>query len=250
MPGAGLNALCFAPFARSLTDELHVVGLDLSGHGRSDRSERVDWSLFVDDVVAAVRAVGVPAFGVGHSLGATALIGAESTRPGSFSGLFCYEPIITDEAMPDRPPSGANAEAARRRRRRFVSRQEALARFSTRPPLAHFDPDALAGYLEDGLVDGKDGSVSLACTPETEAAIYESAADFHVLDMLDQVRCPVTVAFGSESNVMSRAGAEVVCRRLAQARVVEVQRTDHFGPFTEPALVASAVITALRTPEA
>jgi pimeloyl-ACP methyl ester carboxylesterase len=248
--GAGLNALCFAPLARSLIDALHVVGIDLSGHGRSDRPERVDWSVFVEDIVSATMAIGVPAVGIGHSLGASALLGAEAARPGLFGALFCYEPIVIDDAMPDRPPSGANAEAARRRKPGFDSRDEARSRFSTRPPFALFDPEALAGYLEEGLVDTDDGSVLLACSPETEAAIYESARDFDIFDVLDRIHCPVAVAFGSESNVMSRAGADVVSGRLARSHVVEVQGTGHFGPFTDPTRVAAAVITLLRTPAA
>ncbi len=245
--GAGLNGLCFSPLAAALVNEFHCVGVDLSGHGRSDTPLQTEWSVFADDVTAASDALGTGGIGVGHSLGASALLGAEASRPGSFAALFCYEPIVIDEAMPDRPPSGANAQAARRRKQGFSSRGEALERFSVRPPFSSFDQAALSGYLDEGLVNNVDGTVLLACSPDTEAAIYESAADFDLLGLLDRVACPVTVAFGGSSSVMSRAGAEVVVSRLAHSQVAEIPGLDHFGPFTSPDIVADAVFRALRT---
>jgi pimeloyl-ACP methyl ester carboxylesterase len=247
--GAGLNALCFAPLARALATELRCVGLDLSGHGCSDAPPRVDWSVFADDVGAAVQELGAEMIGVGHSLGASALFTAEAARPGSFAALFCYEPIVIDDALPNRPQSGADARLARRRTPRFASRDEAGERFSAKSPFATFDPDALAGYLEEGLVDDE-GSVLLACRPETEAAIYESAPEFDVLGLLDRVNCPVTVAFGESSDVMKGADAEVVASRLSHGRTAPIPGLDHFGPFNAPALVAEVLLQGLRTAEA
>jgi pimeloyl-ACP methyl ester carboxylesterase len=248
--GAGLNASCFAPLASALAETLHCVGIDLSGHGHSEEPSHVDWSVFVDDVLAASRSLGSGLIGVGHSLGATALLGAAASDPASLAALICYEPIVIDQAMPDRPPSAANAAGARRRRAEFPSRQQALEHFSTRPPFTSFDRAALAGYLEEGLLDDGDGSLRLACRPETEAAIYETAAAFDVLGLLDRVDCPVTVAFGDSSDVMSGAGAEVVAERLGHAQIASLKGLDHFGPFDSPLLVAEMVVRQLRTPEA
>jgi pimeloyl-ACP methyl ester carboxylesterase len=248
--GAGLNASCFAPLASALAESLHCVGVDLSGHGHSDAPSRVDWSVFVDDVLASSRSLGSGVIGVGHSLGATALLGAAASAPASFAALICYEPIVIDQAMPDRPPSAANAAGARRRRAEFPSRRQAFEHFSTRPPFASFDRAALAGYLNEGLIDCGDGSVRLACRPETEAAIYETAADFDVLGLLDRVTCPVTVAFGQSSEVMSGPGAEVVAGRLPNSRIASILGLGHFGPFDSPVLAAEMVVHQLRTAEA
>ncbi len=245
--GAGLNALCFSPLAAALVNKFRCVGVDLSGHGRSDTPSQIEWRVFADDVTAAADALGADAIGVGHSLGASALLDAEASRPGTFAEMFCYEPIVIDEAMPDRPPSGASAQAARRRKQGFSSREEAFERFSTRPPFASFDQAALSGYLDEGLIGKNDGTVLLACSPDTEAAIYESAADFDLLGVLDRVACPVTVAFGGSSSVMSRAGAEAVVSRLARGQVEQIPGLDHFGPFSSPDAVADAVFRALRT---
>ncbi len=226
------------------------MGLDLSGHGHSEEPPQPNWSVFQSDVVSAANTLGDGIVGVGHSLGASALLGAAASDPRRFAALYCYEPIVIDDAMPDRPPSGANAQLARRRRAEFSSRKEALERFSDRPPFLEFDRSALAGYLEDGLVDKPDGSVRLSCRPEFEAQIYESAADYDVLGLLRSVSCPVTVAFGTRSEVMSRAGAEVVATRLADARVESVPGLDHFGPFSSPLVLADAISHWLRTPAA
>ncbi len=248
--GAGLNALCFAPLADALSDASRCVGLDLSGHGRSEAPSRVGWPVFVGDVLVAARELDARMIGVGHSLGANALLGAEAARPGSFAALFCYEPIVIDDAAAGQARGDANARLARRRRLVFSSRYEAFEHFSTRPPFSSFDPRALAGYLKEGLVEGENGSVVLACNPETEAAIYETAADFDVLGLLDRVDCPVMIAFGESSEVMTGAGAEMVASRLSHGRIVPIADLDHFGPFNAPSLVAKALLEALRTPQA
>lgn len=248
VPGAGLNGLCFAPLADALSDSLRCVGLDLSGHGRSEPPPLVGWPVFVDDVLVASRELGAGMIGVGHSLGASALLAAAAARPGSFAALFCYEPVVIDDAASGR--GDANARIARRRRPKFASRDEAFERFSTRPPFSTFDPGALAGYLEEGLVEGENGSVALACNPETEAAIYETAADFDLLGLLDRVDCPVTIAFGGSSDVMTSARAEMIASRLSHGRIAPITGLDHFGPFNAPSPVAKALVAALRTPQA
>jgi pimeloyl-ACP methyl ester carboxylesterase len=226
------------------------MGLDLSGHGRSETPPHIEWSVFVDDIAVAREELGGEMIGVGHSLGATALLGAEAARPGSFTALYCYEPIVIDDATVGRPRADANAQLARRRRREFASRAEAFERFSARLPFSSFDPEALAGYLEEGLTKGENGSVALACRPETEAAIYETAADFDVVGLLDRVGCPVTVAFSESSEIMNRARALAVVSRLPRGEIAPIAGLDHFGPFSGPALVAKSLLAALRTPPA
>ncbi|HLX78868.1 MAG TPA: alpha/beta fold hydrolase, partial [Acidimicrobiales bacterium] len=164
--GTGFNALSFRPLAELLAPHFRCIGVDLGAHGRSGRPDSLSWYGFVDDVVTSVTGLGIEgAIGIGHSMGATALLSAASKEPLLFSFLYCYEPIVISPEMPDGPPDGL-AEIARRRRSVFETRQAANERLSSRPPFSTFDPGALAGYLEGGLVEEQDGSVRLACLPE------------------------------------------------------------------------------------
>ncbi|MFE2750506.1 alpha/beta fold hydrolase, partial [Actinosynnema sp. NPDC059335] len=141
-----------------LRTPLRAAALDFRGHGSAPPlAPDADWGVFADDVIAAAGALAPgPVTGVGHSLGGTALLLAEARAPGTFERIVCYEPILATTHDP------AFAEAAARRRAVFPSRAEALARYSTRPPLSLLAPDVLLDYVDSGLADEPGGGVRRA----------------------------------------------------------------------------------------
>ncbi|MCU1492313.1 MAG: putative hydrolase or acyltransferase of alpha/beta superfamily, partial [Acidimicrobiaceae bacterium] len=184
-------------------------------------------------------------YGVGHSLGGTALLLAEAMRPGTFAAIYCYEPILL--AAADRRPLGSPnpmSEAARRRRASFSSRAEVLERYRSRPPLSSLHPDVLARYVEHGFEDVPDGTVLLRCRPESEALVFESGFASDALDHLDGVLCPVTLATGADSGDLARSGVSHVLERLANGRAVELGGLGHLGPMESPSAVAGSVLAA------
>ena len=103
----------------------------------------------------------------------TALAMAETLRPGTFAALLLIEPVIPPP--PYRVRQHPLADLALKRRRSFRSQEEAAENFSRKSPFAAWHPEALAGYLEEGL-HKRGEEVVLACTPEDEAAIYRTAS--------------------------------------------------------------------------
>src|SRR5258708_31889926 len=93
------------------------------------------------------------------------------------------------------------AAGALRRRPDFPSREAAYENYAAKPPLDAFTPEARRAYVEDGFVDRPDGTVTLACRPESEAATYIASAHHHAWDRLGRVACATTLAYGE------RAGA-------------------------------------------
>ncbi|KAK9864438.1 hypothetical protein WJX84_007537, partial [Apatococcus fuscideae] len=97
------------------------------------------------------------AYAFGHSVGGTSALRAQATHPGCLSAIYCYEPVIYDPSclepgVSQNPPGqlrelglqlGAGdarilgpellARIARKRRRLFPSRLEALSKYARNP---------------------------------------------------------------------------------------------------------------------
>ena len=208
------------------------------------------WDGFRDDVLTVVDELGIGGaglIGVGHSMGGAALVLAEQARPGTFAGLWLFEPIVPpsgwlgrvdDEGLPN-----PMADTAIRRRGEFPSAAAALANYASKPPLDHLRADVLHAYVRHGFVplsEDPAGPVRLACRPADEAKVFRGASVHRAFDHLGEVRCPVVVACG-EDPAGPRSFVEQVVEALPDGRVHVFPGLGHFGPLEAPDLVASAV---------
>ena len=243
-----------APMASHLTDRFHCRAIDLRYHGRSDRpvAGGFDWAGFATDVLAAVDGLGLDRpFAFGHSCGGAALLLAEERRPGTFRGLFCFEPVVFP-GPPAPAPSYDNplSTGARRRRETFPSRTDAFLNFSSKPPFGGLDPDAIAAYVEDGFEvvpagEGGDGdAVRLRCRRDDEAEIYAHGTTHDAFDRMGLVGCPVTLGYGTETDAFGAAFLEADAAQLPDGTVEAVPGLGHFGPLERPGEVAASVARA------
>jgi pimeloyl-ACP methyl ester carboxylesterase len=247
----GFLAMTWAPLADELATDgvAHCLALDFRGHGESTSPTTGDfgWRGMADDVLAVVDALdlrGVRA--AGHSMGGAALLMAEQRRPGTFAGLWLFEPIVFPRAEGVRSGGNPLANAARRRRPVFRDREAAYANFASKPPLAVLDPAAPRAYVDHGLRDRADGDgVELACAPETEAAVFDNGMTHDTFAHLGEVSCPVTVAAGGEVAGPAQM-ARAVAAALPQGTFELHAALTHFGPMEDPAAMATAVRAALH----
>jgi pimeloyl-ACP methyl ester carboxylesterase len=244
----------FEPLARQLAPHVHCWGLDLRGHGRSDRPPTGDfaWSGFATDVLTVVDHLGLTEpFGFGHSCGGASVLLAEQARPGLFRALYCFEPVV----MPDRnrdflAARNPLADGARRRRETFPSADEALANYASKPPYAELDPEALRLYVASGFEplpadEGGDGrAVRLRCRREDEAAVFTAAGGHEAFGHLGEVSCPVTLCCGKETDAFGPRLMEADAARLPDGRVEVLPDMGHFGPLQRPAVVADSIVAA------
>jgi pimeloyl-ACP methyl ester carboxylesterase len=241
----GLHGLVWAPLASHLTKFYRCVAFDARGHGDSavPPDGDFDWSRFASDILAVADSLGTEQpLGVGHSSGATAMLMAEETRPGTFGAIYCFEPIIVTAE----PPLGRDrgnwlAASARRRRETFASREDAFAHFASKPPFQSWDRQALAAYVEHGFGDVGDGRVRLKCSRESEALSYEMATAHEGFARLSEVRCPVLLASGAETDAVGAASSAILADRLPNATTAELPGIGHFGPLEHPAAIAASV---------
>jgi len=253
----GFCAGVLLPLARALSDRFRCHALDLRGHGRSGRPVDGDfaWSGFATDVLAVVDRLGLedPA-GFGHSCGGASLLLAEERRPGTFRGLYLFEPVVVpDGPVPFPLEENPLSLGARRRRETFPSTEDAFLNFSSKPPFGDLDADVLRRYVEDGFETvpaehGGDGrAVRLRCRRDDEAETYVHGFASGAFGRLGEVHCPAVFAYGGRTDAFGPAIMEADADRVALGSVECFPELSHFGPLERPDEVAADVRRALGT---
>ena len=250
----GFCAEPFGPLARTLADRFHCWGLDLRGHGRSDRPVDGDfaWSGFATDVLTVIDHLGLDhPYGLGHSCGGASVLLGEQARPGLFRSLYCFEPVVMPDAARARiAEQNPLTERALRRRDTFPSAEAALANYASKPPYADLDPEALRLYVESGFElvpvhEGGDGRiVRLRCRREDEAATFTAAGYHEAFGHLAEVTCPVTLCCGEDTDAFGPRLMQADAEPMPDARVEVLPGMGHFGPLQRPGTVADSVIHA------
>lgn len=238
----GFCAAVFAPLVREMSG-FKCVGFDARAHGRSGGSSgEMAWERHRDDLLAVNDAYGLAgSIGVGHSMGGAALLLAEQLRPGTFSALWLFEPIVF-------PPSGTAPDGenvleagARRRRDTFDSPRAAYANYASKPPLNQLCPESLSAYVHHGFDELDDGRITLACRPDDEAAGYRMGARHHAWDALGTVRCPVLIVRGRHDVPGPATVAPMIADRLPAGHLEDHGDLGHFGPLEDPLAMARSI---------
>jgi pimeloyl-ACP methyl ester carboxylesterase len=257
--GNGFCAGTYTPFIKHLVNDLRVIASDVRGHGGSDfdgiqpvRS----WRVFSEDLKMIVeRTTRPPIIGMGHSLGAVSTCMAAASFPRLFNTVVLVDPVFL---MPRRLATiglmrtlGLQgrlplARAARRRRRTFRSKAEALRRLlSGRGIFKTWSPEFVEAYLECGLLEKDAESAVLTCDPELEARIFE-AIPLDVWSYVRGLRCPVLAIRGERSDVFLAGAADRMKRLAADGEVATIAGTGHFPTMEKPEECAEVIREFLR----
>jgi len=243
--GTGMVGLMWEPVLRRLpAGTARVLSVDLRGHGASRTPAGVSFldRCMVADLTAVVDALALDgAWVAAHSMGAATALLTSLERPAAFAKLFAFEPIIFRREPDFGGAQPEFLEGVRRRKATFASRQDAIARYGSRPPLDVLDPETLAAYVEHGFVDDPAGGVRLACAPEVEARVFAEFLD-RGFDRLGEVSVPVMVGAGSiaRGDRVGEPPWREIAERIPGATYHCFEGTDHFGPFAAGRLEAMA----------
>ncbi len=255
--GNGLNVGMWRTVLPVLSPHFHCYGLDFRGHGASRPRHGdflVDRSRFEDEVLAAVseirtRSAGAgPIVAAGHSLGGATLLRTEEHHPGTFAGLWLFEPVVIPEGWEEMRAPSMLIEASRRRRMEFDSVDEAYGRFFSKPPFSRCQPEAVRAYVELGTYPLPDGRVRLSCAGETEARIYE-ANERKDMSLLRSMTCPVVVAAGAAiaaGNDVPPRVAPLIVAGLGNGRLEMMDGLTHFAPMEDGEAVARSILAHLE----
>jgi pimeloyl-ACP methyl ester carboxylesterase len=245
----GFHGHVWLPWVEALRASFRVVAYDQRGHGDSDKpGTGYAWDGFGRDVLAVADHLGLdrPA-ALGHSAGATALILAESSRPGTFSRLVLMDPVLAPPELRELAAAGANpmADAARRRRSVWDSPGQMVERLQQGSPLSAWRNDFLRAYVEGGTAAGE-GGVELKCSPEVEAQVYEMGMRQDGWERLGDLGLPVLFAVGEDSPMWAGGRAEQATAGMSDVEVA-VLAGGHFFPMENPDATLNRVLSFLRS---
>ena len=249
----GFHGMVWQPIAARFKDVFRCIAFDERGHGDTPPPADSDfeWHGFARDLLAVVDALQLERpYAVGHSAGAAAIFMAEQERPGTFRAIYGYEPVvIPSEDLPSMPSARANplAAGARRRREVFGTRDDAYANYAGKPPFNTLAPAALRAYVDHGFDDLPDGTVRLKCRGENEARTYEMSSTHGAFARFGEVKCPVTVACGADTDAFGPPIIEAQAARLPDARTHVFSGLGHFGPLQDPEGVGSHIRDFFRS---
>ncbi len=248
----GFHGRVFDPVAEHLHASNHCHSFDYRGHG--DSSLPIDWNAnwsgYGDDALAVARVVAgaqqsPPAIiGAGHSMGGAALVMAALRAPELFRALVLYEPIILPPqvrvGMTETGVPNPLADGARRRRDTFASFDEAIANYSSKPPLNVMRFDALRAYVMHGF-RAQHGGISIKCSPEHEARAYEMGAIHETWNELPKLRVPVWLVSGEVIPHTPGAIAALIADEVPGSTLVQWDDLGHFGPMQDPQRFAQLI---------
>ncbi len=244
--GGGLTAHTWDIVCQGLRERFHCVAPDLRGHGDSEWSSNMDYSLetLADDLEHLVNMLGFDQFVLaGMSMGGLTSILYASRHPGRVKGL------VLIDVGPEVKSAAANHIV------RFVGTSEELdsaegfveraAAFNpTRHPVllrrsvmhnVHQLPNGTWAWKYDKRHWGrKDFQVSEA----RRRLLWKEVSTIH---------CPTLVVRGANSDVFSDADAERLAAALSQGRWVRVKGAGHSIPGDNPKGLLDALTPFLDT---
>ena len=252
----GFHARCWDQAIRKVGDR-HVIAVDLRGHGRSTSIEIEHWKDVGEDLAALIEALEIESvLGVGHSMGAHAMVDAAALAPERFCGLYLFDPVIGDPKTYGGDRAGHFAGFAgkghpiARRRAHFDSAAEMIERFTDRPPYCHFDPAVFRDYCEYGLLPAEEGGYELACRPKVEASVYmtsrsnagifESARSFEAPVLIVRAQLPPAHQETFDFSVSPTWPALV--DEFPDAREIHFPDASHFMPLEDPSAIAAQIL--------
>lgn len=250
----GFNAGTYADILSPLADRLRILAVDQRGHGRTTLPANPDghdaWLVFRDDLLTLLDTLGeTPTVLSGHSMGGTVSLHTAAARADAAKQLVLFDPVVVTRervaaAGPDGMKNSPLAVGARRRRSSFPGREEAFQAYNGRGAFRTWPEASLRAYLEDGLLEGPDGEVHLACRPDWEAANFSTDHQDPV-DAFVRARQPIRILKAEAGSTCGFEGYEDQVLGDGHVQMEIIPGTSHFLPMERPELVRAALLEAV-----
>jgi pimeloyl-ACP methyl ester carboxylesterase len=238
--GGGAHAHWWTHVAAHFAGDFRVLALDLSGHGDSDHRPAYSLDTWADEVMAVADAGGIegPPLVVGHSMGGFVTIGTAALHSDRLAGaIVCDSPVTA----PDPEVDAARIGSAFGAPRTYPTLDDALARFRTVPPQAHYLP-YVVDYVARHSVRRIEGGWRWKFDRQVFAQFAGGMRSI-ALPYLGKVRCRFALLRSEHGLVTADIGAEMYETLGRVAPVIEIPEAGHHAMLDQPLLL----LTALRT---
>lgn len=252
---------CYLPLLETFANSHHVLGMKLRPLWEGHETEvMTDWQPLSDDLVHFLKQQNdAKAILVGHSLGAVVSLRAAIQEPGFFRALVLLDPVIFPPAViygwkfikslglgyklhPFIP-------TAQKRRRAFEN-QEVVYRAYRQKKIFRFIDNHNLRIMIAGMVRPTDGrGYELSYSPEWEVQIYYTgvSSDMDIWRGLPQVKIPIMIIRGSETNTFFSVTANRVKKMLPTVQVETISEATHLVPLERPDIVSRIILDFLET---
>lgn len=225
-PGLAGNGELFRAWVPILADNYRVLRVDARGHGRSPRPEGYEWSLdaFVQDVIAVLDA---------HAIDRVHWVGA------SGGGIIGQHAAVVAS---DRLASLALLASTPRFRSPAQQIDDWLAPLYRGDAAAFFGQDIERRFGLDNQ-NRTNWIIDEICrTPaQTIAELHRWVVGVDLIDNLAQIFCPTLIVTGERDTLTDVSDAELMKRRIPDARLEIIKDRPHNVGYTHPHLVARIV---------
>jgi pimeloyl-ACP methyl ester carboxylesterase len=254
LPGNGFSGGVYWPFLKRFLPERGLFLHDIEGHGDSDAPEHFSGIGAVArrvPLVAQEQGIrdGRALVGMGHSFGAALTLKVAADNPGLFKALILLDPIVFPTpvwlGMRAMAALGLHpmVKAAKRRRREWPSRQEALDRLRGRGIYQGWPEEALEAFVDHATREGEGGKRVLSCPPELEAEIYERPV--YPWPSFKSVDLPILFLNGAQSYPFFQPASRLAQRANRRVEIAAVPG-QHCFMLEHPAEAHAAVDQFLK----
>lgn len=235
----GFQPWLWHPIARELAGGFRVIAPYFCDHRVFDPEEGgLSWLVLADDLATFIGHLGiVEPLIVGHSMGATVASIAEVLKGPFASRMVLIEPILLPSGFYDLEITVEQhplASKSIRRRSEWGDAAEAREYLRARPLFMHWDEEMLDIYLEHGMTQAGNGTLTLACQPGREAALFMGGLDQDPWPLIEKISCPVMLVEGADSENRAVIDLARAASIIPVAELRTVEGAGHLVPMEKP----------------
>ncbi|HOK02873.1 MAG TPA: alpha/beta hydrolase [Spirochaetota bacterium] len=229
------------PIASRLNEEYgyNIYAPYLCEHRDIDsKTGALSWNTLAEDLIHFCKNLKLKeSFVIGHSMGATIATLCAGMKQLSPKAMVLIEPIflpqetysinITVEQHP-------LASKSIRRKSHWHSKEEAINYLRSKKLFEEWDDEILDLYVNYGMNHHEDGSLTLKCSPEREAALFMGGNAKNPWPLLSHLQCPVLIIEGGMSENRAFIDLKYAASLIPNGHYKMIEEAGHLIPMEEP----------------